>query len=247
MENKILRSIVIPAYAEENFIKGTLDSLEVYLKNSDWIDSTEVIVVTAEAPDKTVEIVKEAIKSFPNSQHILPGPRVGKGRDVKAGLAAAKGENVLFMDADMATPLSYIKDAFGKLDGGSDMAIGVRHINKMHKTFLRRISSLLSNSLIRAFIGWGISDSQCGFKAFRQEALKVILPRSEIMGWGFDFEFIKIAKIHKLKISTIAVPDWKDPKPEGTGLAGDSQLSAMKKTLKELLRVKRKQLSGDYK
>jgi dolichyl-phosphate beta-glucosyltransferase len=247
MENKILQSIVIPAYAEENFIKGTLDSLEAYLRSNNWLDSTEVIVVTADAPDKTVDIVKESIKVFPHNQHILPGARVGKGRDVKAGLAAAKGKYVLFMDADMATPLNYIKDAFEKLDGGSDMAIGVRQINKMHKTLIRRTSSLLSNSIIRAFIGWNISDSQCGFKAFQQEALKVILPRSEIMGWGFDFEFIKIAKIHELKISTIAVPDWKDPKPEGTGLAGDSQLSAMKKTLKELLRVKRKQLSGDYK
>ena len=168
-------------------------------------------------------------------------------KDVKAGLTAAKSDQVLFMDADLATPLEYVKPAFELLASSGGMVIGVRHLHTMHKTFTRRFSSRLSNTIIRLLIGWGITDSQCGFKAFDRTTIDTILPRSKVMGWGFDFEFIIIAKVHKIAISSLHVPKWHDPKPEGTGLVGDSQFAAMKQTFKELLRVKQNQMKGLYK
>ena len=72
MENNIKRSIIIPAYAEENFIASTLNALHEFLKNQDWLNSTEVIVVTADAQDRTISIVAEEIKNFPFNQHIKP-------------------------------------------------------------------------------------------------------------------------------------------------------------------------------
>lgn len=243
----IERSIIIPAYAEAGFIAGTLQQLHDYLRQIGWLDTTEVVVVTADAKDETIAITASKIRIFPHHQHVQPGPRVGKGRDVKAGLSVAKGKLTLFMDADMATPVVHIKEAFDVLQKNGGMVIGVRHLHEMHKTLSRRITSRLSNTIIRAMIGWNITDSQCGFKGFDHDTLVTILERSTVTGWGFDFEFIKIAKLHKKPITALDVPDWHDPKPEGTGLAGDSQLDAMKQTLSELLQVKKKQLNGDYK
>jgi dolichyl-phosphate beta-glucosyltransferase len=184
---------------------------------------------------------------FEHGFHVQPGPRVGKGRDVKAGMKEATSPFVLFMDADLATPLKYLDDAFSLLEQKGGMVIGARHISSMHKTFSRKLSSRISNYLIRAMIGWNIIDSQCGFKAFDKNLAQLLLERSRIVGWGFDFEFIKIAKLHKMPISTILIPDWKDPKPEGTGLAGDSQMAAMKQAFSELIKVKINQLKGLYK
>lgn len=246
MKNPIKRTIVIPAYAEEKYITKSLNDLYEYLKSIKWLDSTEVVVVTADAPDTTISLVKKNIKNFPQHQHILTGARVGKGRDVKAGLKVAKANLVLFMDADLATPLKYVKAAFDNLERDGGMTIGVRNVTSMHNSFLRKSTSILSNTIIRLIIGWDISDSQCGFKGFDKNALTIILPRSLINGWGFDFEFIKIAKLHNLKISAMDIPDWKDPKPYGTGLAGDPQFSAMIKTFKELFRVLVNQLKGKY-
>lgn len=243
----IIRTIVIPAYAEEDFIEDSLSKLHDLLMSKGWLDSTEVIVVTANSPDKTQQIAASLSHKFPNFKHVEPGDKVGKGRDVKAGLSTAKGNYVLFMDADLATPLHHIEDAFNKLELSGGMLIGVRKITSMHKTLLRRASSLLSNALIRIVVGIDIKDSQCGFKGFDRNTLEKILPRSKINGWGFDFEFIKIAKIHHINIQMLPITDWKDPKPEGKGLAGESQLNAMKKTLKELLEVKKNQMSGLYK
>lgn len=245
--SKIKYSIIVPAYKEEKFISETLGNLKEYLKNVKLLDGTEVIVVTAEAPDKTIEIVSRYISIFPHSQHVKPGPRVGKGRDVKAGLSVARGDFVLFMDADLATPLKYINDFFYLLDKNGGMIIGVRGIAKMHEDLMRKISSQFSNAIIRILIGWDIKDSQCGFKAFDRKTINIILNRSKINGWGFDFEFIKIAKLNKIKITSVDIPEWKDPKPEGMGLSGDTQFDAMKKTLKELAMVKINQLKGIYK
>jgi dolichyl-phosphate beta-glucosyltransferase len=241
------RSIVIPAYAEATLIEDTIQRLHQALVDLHWLDSTEVIFVTADAPDGTVDIVEHTISLFPHHKHVKPGPRVGKGRDVKAGLAAASSEFVLFMDADLATPLTYVPQAFGLLEEKGGMVIGVRSIRAMHKTFTRRVSSFLSNALIRSIIGWDIKDTQCGFKGFDKATISLILERSKIVGWGFDFEFIKIAKLHKIRISSIYIPDWHDPKQVGMGLAGDSPLSAMNKTLVELFTVIKNQLKGSYK
>jgi dolichyl-phosphate beta-glucosyltransferase len=243
---KVARSIVIPAYKEERFIADTLQKLYDYLKDVKWLADTEVIVVTADADDETQAITASKIRIFEHGIHVQPGPRVGKGRDVKAGLAVATGDYVLFMDADLATPLNHLEEAFGLLEQKGGMVIGARHIHTMHKTFSRRLSSRFSNYLIRAMIGWKITDSQCGFKGFEKKLVQLLLERSRIVGWGFDFEFIKITRLHKMPITSIDIPDWKDPKPEGTGLAGDSQMVAMKQAFKDLMEVKRNQMKGLY-
>jgi dolichyl-phosphate beta-glucosyltransferase len=244
---KVLRSIVIPAYREERFIADTLQKVYDYLQSLHWLSDTEVIVVTADASDETQAITASKIRIFEHGIHVQPGPRVGKGRDVKAGLKASSGDFVLFMDADLATPLNYIEPAFAALEQKGGMVIGTRHIHTMHKTFSRRLSSRLSNYLIRAFVGWNIIDSQCGFKGFEKKLVHILLERSRIMGWGFDFEFIKITRLHNMPITSIDIPDWKDPKPEGTGLAGDSQMTAMKQAFKDLLHVKKNEMKGLYK
>lgn len=244
--SNIIRSIVVPAYSEEKFIAHTLTSLKKYLDDKNWLMSTEVIVVTADASDKTQQIVANKINQFTLSQHIQPGKKVGKGRDVKSGLSVARGDYILFMDADLATPLKYLESAFEILQKNGGMVIGIRRIHSMHKTILRRVTSVMSNLIVRMLIGWDIPDSQCGFKGFDKKTLGTILPLSKINGWGFDFEFIKIAKINHININKIKIPDWNDPKPEGKGLSGDSQFLAMIKTFNELFKVKKNQLIGRY-
>jgi len=240
------RSIVIPAYAEAKFIEGTLDQLYAYLKHLDWLDGTEIIVVTADAADGTPELVARHIGRFPLHIHVRPGSRAGKGRDVRAGLEASSAPVVMFMDADLATPLKHVEPILHLVGENGGMAIGVRDLEKMHKTAIRRLSSRISNLIIRSVIGWDIRDSQCGFKAFDRRMVDLILQFSRINGWGMDFEYIKIARVNDVAVSSLAVPDWTDPKGVNEGLAGDSQLSAMMSTLKELRKVWWNAMRGRY-
>jgi dolichyl-phosphate beta-glucosyltransferase len=245
-QTHIPRSIIIPAYSEASCIAGSLKTVHAFLIEQGWLDTTEVIVVTADAKDGTVEIVNKEIKQFPVHQHVTPGPRVGKGRDVKSGMRAARGELVVFTDADLATPIYHVIDAFKHLKEKGGMVIGIRNLRKIHNSILRRVSSVLSNLLVRSVIGWDIADSQCGFKGFTGPVSKMIVGFSEVDNWGFDFEFIKIAKLNDIHITTLPINDWMDPKAKSENLTGDSQWSAMKKTFKELQLVRVNSRKGRY-
>lgn len=243
---KVKYSIIIPAYAEEAFIGNTLKSLQKYLKKQNLYENTEVIVVTADAKDKTQKIVADSASLFAHFNQIQPGPKVGKGRDVRAGLEKAAGEYVLFMDADMATPLKHIAEAFKVLEAKGGIVIAQRNLTSMHKTVLRRLSSVLSNTFIKLIVGFDIHDSQCGFKAFTKDALSIILPRMTLTGWSFDVEMIKIAKIHGLNVSKILAPDWEDPKGADEGLAGEHVISAMSSSLRETITLQIRSWQNKY-
>jgi dolichyl-phosphate beta-glucosyltransferase len=246
-KTNLIRTIVIPAYSEANFISQSLNSLYQFLVSKEWLSTTEVIVVTADASDGTPSIVATQITRFPHHQHILPGRRVGKGRDVRLGLLSSRGQMVVFTDADFATPVHNLVPMFEKLTQQAGMIIGVRDLKTMHKTPLRRFSSLSANILIKWVVGSDIEDSQCGFKGFTREVAREIAGVSVIDNWGFDFEYITIARARGIPVGFLPISDWSDPKDDSQSLTGDSQFGAMKSTLQELMKVRKNVKKGLYK
>lgn len=226
-------SLVIPAFAESTYLGGTLEALRAFLVRHGRLATTEVIVVTADAPDGTADIARRALERFPITQHLEPGAKIGKGRDVRCGMLAARGDVVLFMDADLATPLGYIDDAIARIRAGADIVIGSRDLSRMHRTFGRRLTSQLSNQLVRAVLLPGIADTQCGFKAFRRAIVAELFEPLATFGWGFDLEILARARRAGARIEELAIPDWHDPKGDH-GLAGETQWVSRIRTLREL-------------
>lgn len=237
-------SIVVPAYHEANLITQSLEDLQKAITQYLDPQTTEVVVVAADSDDNTADVAQQSADLFKHFQLIRPGARVGKGRDVRAGIQAAQGEYKMFMDADMATPLhhlSFIAD-FIKNDG--EVGIGIRKLDSIH-TGLRKFISEFGNVLVQSTLTPGIVDSQCGFKVFRADAAQDIFSRITIMGWGFDMEVLTIARLHKYAITMFDIPDWHDPKDEG--LTGDSSLKVAFNTGIELIKVLTNRLLGKYK
>ncbi len=229
-------SIIIPALNEAKFIGQTLEQIERWLNQNEIQDDTEVIVVAADGGDDTAQIAERYASRFLNFIVIRPGEKVGKGRDVKIGMLAARGGYRVFTDADLATPLHHIKSVLAAFDEGYQVVVGVRDINKMHDTFMRRLSSIFSNWLIRRMLGLSIMDTQCGFKGFTADAASKLFEGLVTQGWGFDFEILSKCKENKISVKEVEIYDWEDPKG-ADGLAGESQLKAMFSTLKELRTV----------
>jgi len=227
-------SIVIPAYAEARFLAGTLRALHAFLGAR--AAATEVIVVTAEARDGTPAIAARELGRFPRGRQLRPGRKVGKGRDVRAGMLAARGDVVLFMDADLATPLCHIDAAIAAITAGADVAIGRRDIVRMHRELGKAWSSRLANALVQAVLLPGLGDTQCGFKAFRGEVVRSLFEPLATLGWGFDLEVLARARRAGLAICELPVPDWADPKGDA-GLAGEIHWWARLRTLAELAGV----------
>jgi dolichyl-phosphate beta-glucosyltransferase len=230
-------SIVIPALREAGLIEANLRQVAEYLGQNDLAQTTEVLVVCAEGGDNTAELAKSCAKYFNNLIVLLPGPKVGKGRDVKYGMTRAKGELVMFMDADLATPLKYIKQATTLLES-FDVVVGIRDLTHMHNSLSRKLTSQLSNLLISSVVVRGFSDTQCGFKVFRASANAKIFDNLRSTGWGFDMEVLALTKRYKYKIAQLPIPDWSDPRDAMGGLGGQSKLKVLLKTLLELFAIR---------
>ncbi len=238
-------SIVIPAYREERRIGRTLDELAVFLKRDAFfkLKDVEVLVVAANAPDKTHEIVVAKQRLFRRFTLLKPGPRVGKGRDVQYGMLRASGKIIVFMDADLATPLHHLEKFYTSCKEGSDVVVGTRNLLVYRTSMTRRFASFAGNILFRIAGGIWIEDSQCGFKMFTARAAKLCFSRLTIMGWGFDMEILAIAKANKLKIKSYRVDDWRDV-PNGTFTDGILRIAA--RSLVDMGYIVTNRLRGAY-
>lgn len=240
-------SIVVPTYNEKTRIGSTLTELSKYIKNKKL--NAEVLIVDAGSPDGTADEVKKYTDNFKHIRIINAGPKPKgkfvKGKQVKKGMLEAKGRYVLFMDADLATPLKYIDSAIEQLKSGNQVSICVRNLQKSHKG-LRKLISGTGNFLVQTILLPGISDTQCGFKAFTNEAVHTIFPLQTIDSWGFDMEILAIARKKGYSIGLIDVPDWQDVK-EGSKITGSSPIKASVQTLGDLIKIRWRLISGKYK
>lgn len=197
-------SAVIPVYNEEARIGPTLEAALRYLKLSRI--PAEIVVVDDGSTDKTLKVVDrfKGRKAGRTALRVLQhGKNKGKGAAVRTGALAAKGEVVLFMDADNATPLSEYEKFKPLLKNGVQVVVGSRAVDrsqvKVPQPLYRQALGRLANLVIQVLVVWGIWDTQCGFKAFTRKAALEVFPRQTINRFGFDFELLFIA--HKLGFS----------------------------------------------
>lgn len=237
---------MIPTLNESERIGKTLDELAEFLRSQK--QTVEVVVVDLHSPDGTAEVAKQHAKQFAHFQLLDAGPRPKgkfmKGKQVQMGVFAARGQYILFMDADLATPLKYIHTVFRLMDEHRPVAICVRDLQSSHKG-LRKIVSAGGNFLVQLLLLPGIKDTQCGFKLFDREAAHTIFARQTITSWGFDMELLAIARKFGYKIDLIDVPDWKDVE-QGSKIGGAGAFKAAAQTLPDLLSIKWGMLSGRY-
>lgn len=245
-KNNIELSIIIPALNEAEWIGSTLQKTAKYLHDIKLHHNTEVIVVAVKDKDDTAKIAHANKHLFKHFAVIEPNDKVGKGRDVRLGILKASGTYRLFMDADLATPLTHIKQAYDALSQGTDVVYGVRDINSMHHKLSRKFTSKIANLIIRFVLLPGVKDSQCGFKAINWQTAQVVYQKQTINQWGFDIEMLYLAKKYKLKTLALPISDWHDPKTTGN-LGGESPLQAMTKTFRELIKIRLNAWKGMYK
>ena len=227
-------SIIVPALNEAAIIQQTLHELAKVLRAHPEFGSVEVLVVAANGGDNTAELARESAGEFEALRVIEPGKPVGKGRDVRAGMSAARGEKRIFLDADLATPLRHVPAMVRLLDD-HDVVIGRRNLKKIHTSF-RALMSRFGNTLIRTVAVRNIADTQCGFKGFRADAAEKLFSKLYTTGWGFDIEILARARQAKLQIHEQDIPDWHEMREEG--LRGESSASVAYKTLRELCEIR---------
>jgi dolichyl-phosphate beta-glucosyltransferase len=197
-----------------------------------------------DAPDRTLEIVASKKELFRQYLVLKPGTVVGKGRDVQYGMVRAQGKIVMFMDADLATPLRYLKTFYSECMEGSDVVIGIRDQVVRHPAFIRRSVSSFGGSVFALLSGVKVIDTQCGFKMFSERAAQLCFSKLTVLGWWFDMEALTIAQSNDLKIKAITVDGWQ-AMPFSTYMVSNWQI--ISSYMADMFHIVRNRLNGTYK
>ncbi|MDD5194063.1 MAG: glycosyltransferase family 2 protein [Candidatus Omnitrophica bacterium] len=212
-ENNIYLSIVIPAYNEGANIAFTLQDVAQYLKNKNY--AYEIIVVNDGSLDETATLAALESKLFAHFTLLEHSPNRGKGYSVKEGVSAAKGELILFMDADNSTRINQIEGLMSAIIEGYDIAIASRRlpgaIIETRQPFYRIILGNIYILLSRLILGTAVNDYNCGFKLYKKAAAKLLFSKLVRDDWSFDSELIYLIFKHGLKIKEVPVR-WHDKK-----------------------------------
>jgi len=199
-------SIVVPSFNEEKRLPATLERIADYVKKTQW--KTEVIVVDDGSTDRTKEVAESFRGRIENLRVVPNGRNRGKGYSVRHGSLEARGEIVLFTDADLSAPIEEADKLLSQM-GEYDVAIGSRAANRelieVHESRFREFAGIVFNRIVRIILWLPFVDTQCGFKAFRREKCKVIFEQQTIERFGFDPELLYLARHHGLRTVEVAV------------------------------------------
>lgn len=201
-------SLVIPAYNEERRLPASLRDIQSFFKQV--TEGLEILVIVEKSKDRTVEAGQEVVRGDARFQVIDNQVHRGKGYAVKSGMLRAKGDIVIFMDADLSTPLAEVfafVQHFNE-NPNTDVIIGSRAESKSQiikkQSWLRRNMGRTFNKFVKATalrsLPAGIADTQCGFKAFRKDACREIFKRQKLDGFAFDVEVLMLASALGYKI-----------------------------------------------
>lgn len=161
----------------------------------------EVLFSNDGSTDNCADIVRRTADSLGNGRIRVTGyaKNRGKGAAVRHAMLEATGDFAVCTDCDLAYGTDVIAEAVRWFEGTPtpDLVVGSRKLgNDGYEgyTFIRKAASKAYMIVLRVVAGFKLSDSQCGFKAYRTDAAHRIFSDMETDGFAFDIEVLTIAK-----------------------------------------------------
>lgn len=203
-------SIVVPAYNEAGRLGESLRAISTYL--NDYSPGAELIVVDDGSTDDTAAAARAELADSGSvrASVISYHTNLGKGRAVRLGLLASRGDIALFMDADLSTPVTETPKVVEPIVRDEcDLAFGSRALDRrligVHQPWRREQGGRVFNLAVRLATGLPFWDTQCGFKAFRMRVCRPIIEGATIDRFGFDVELLYVAYRASLRLKEIPV------------------------------------------
>lgn len=238
-------SIVVPAFNESARIVPSLEKILTYVREK-GLDA-ELIVVDDGSSDDTAEIAGKVAEKYDEikTNVIRHKQNRGKGNAVKTGLLAAEADIALFSDADLSTPIEEAEKLIAPISNGEmDLTFGSRALDRSligtHQPWRREQGGKVMNFVIRKMSGLGFADTQCGFKAFNMKKFRPLLDVMTVDRFGFDVEFLFVAKCHGLRLAEIPVR-WNDVEGSKVSVFRDTR-----RMFSELALIRRNAKNGVY-
>ncbi len=172
--NNIKLSVVIPVFNEEDSLAELVRALsKTFSKNP---ETTELIFVDDGSTDNTFQVLAELKKDYKHPFKIICFRKnEGKSAAMSVGMAQARGERIVTLDADLQDDPEEIHKLLSKMDeGGFEMVVGWRENRQDPQGKIR--SSFVFNNVVAQIGGLHLHDMNCGLKALTKNvALEIDL------------------------------------------------------------------------
>jgi dolichyl-phosphate beta-glucosyltransferase len=230
-------SLVIPCFNEGARVDACLEAVCRHLDSLADV-SSEVVCVDDGSTDATPARLRRWAEHRRDVSVVTLPTNAGKGAAVRAGVAAASGDVVVFLDADLAVDVAHVDRVLPALRNGVDVAVGCRHVDGARvlrpQGRLRRALGRGYLVLARRRLDLSVSDVTCGFKGFRRSVALRLFQESRCRRWGFDAEVLHIAERAGYVVKEVPVA-WRDGDASAVRLPRD-----VWESLRDLLCVRRR-------
>jgi len=163
-------SIVIPLYNEEESLAELHHQITSVMEEMG--ENYEVIFIDDGSTDHSAQVIEKLHQQDERVKFIQFRRNYGKAAALAAGFAAATGEFVITMDADLQDDPQEIPKLIAKLEEGYDLVSGWK--KERHDPFIKRNTSKIYNFFTSVFSGIRLHDFNCGLKAYRAEVVKTM-------------------------------------------------------------------------
>jgi dolichol-phosphate mannosyltransferase len=183
---------VVPTYNEAGSLPLLVDRLVKAFAGREW----ELVVVDDGSPDGTADIADDLGKTHP-IKVVRRAGKAGLASAVVAGFAAARGDTLLVMDADLSHPPEVAPTLVDAIVNGADLAVGSRYVAgggvmdwPMKRQIVSRVACLMGQVLVP------VRDSTSGFFALRRAVVDGV--KLNPIGFKIGFEVMARGKYKKV-------------------------------------------------
>ncbi|MBU2637809.1 MAG: glycosyltransferase [Nanoarchaeota archaeon] len=198
-------SIVIPVYNAAKVLEDCVRLVTAEIKPS--IKDYEIIIAEDASMDGSTEIATKLAKEDAHIVHIHSDKKQGRGKALTNAFSAARGNIVMYIDADLDISPKYIPLFIEYLKSEYDIVFASkRHPEANAKSpILRKILSISYNRLVRLLFKSKVYCHQGGMKGFKRKAILKILPYVQNNKWFWDTEVLVIAQWMGCQLKEIPV------------------------------------------
>jgi glycosyltransferase involved in cell wall biosynthesis len=203
-------SVVIPCLNEAESIEVCVSESHKALRKGGY--EGEVIVVDNGSTDGSAELATGA------GAHVVHEARRGYGNAYLAGLAAARGDYIVMIDADLTYDIHELPRFVEELSDGGDLVLGDRMegIQPGAMPWLHRyVGNPVLTGLLNTLYDAGVKDAHCGMRALRRE----ILPHLDLRTSGMELASEMVIRAAKIDLDIRQFPIEYRPR------AGESKLA----------------------
>jgi glycosyltransferase involved in cell wall biosynthesis len=189
-------SVIIPCLNEAESIEACVELAHRVMRKN-WITG-EVIVVDNGSGDGSGELARSA------GAKVVLEPRRGYGRAYLAGFAAARGDYIVMIDADLTYDFDEIPRFVRELDEGGELVMGNRMeaVDPGAMTLLSRIGNPLLSGFLNLLFRTPVRDAHCGMRALRRS----ILPALELRATGMELASEMVIRATRARLDIREVP-----------------------------------------